>query len=786
MYGYRVSYKYHQKVTHKTMINTSNILNLLSFEEALEKKKLEKALKLTKKKDRLKLDIAIKALEKLNIIATDDLGSVKLGEENSTLQAKIRCSSKGYCFAVPDDGTDDIYIREHYLNHSWHGDSVLVKVIKEAERRKSPEGIVQCILHRNTRSLISIIREQDNRLIATPLDDRLIEDIQLDDSDRNYLNNEDNENIVEVEITSYPIAQHPAIGKVVRELSLNKGQAGDIDILLTKSHLQSVSKPPKVTFKDLSKTDRIDLTHQQVLIFRTTDKSEAPISPAIYAEQCEFGTRLWIHIQAISERFSIGGKLDDWLKNRAASICLGSSWRYLLDKELIDIASFIPGQINEAVSLSLDLDYEGCIIDWQFSLSRIKPASIITQPQIELISNRKPKARTIPQNLKPIKEHISQVQTILFIAERINSQYSDSIELDIPTPKISTLKEMYCDYSRNNYSGWQQPLNKKDPQSILNLLIKTSNRIWFNHSRAYSIETIITEVNSLDNNSLNEAVKAAIALNIELELDDNGYISPTNFIQAIKNHEESRIFYKIIKQIIKEDNIKYSNQIINTKVDLFRQDHIFKQDYQSPFCNPANSYLDIINQHLLVLMLTDGKSKEKTRSKNFINLGHMGSWNDLKWPLFSSTLSNQISNLLSKDLLELLRIKIHNIDTLHSNIIAMAKSREASLLIGKEVEGVITGVQSYGFFCEIPPLMIEGLVHVSTLNDDWYEYRSRQNLLIGRKNKKTYQLADKVILTILKVDLLRNQIDLVVNDLKTKNNNNECNISETLKSVSIS
>ena len=768
------------------MINTSNILNLLSYDEALEQKKLEKALKLTKKKDRLKLEIAIKALEKLNIISTDELGSVKLEEENSTLQAKIRCSSKGYCFAVPEDGTDDIYIRDHYLNHAWHGDSVLVKITKEAERRKSPEGIVQCILHRNTKSLISIIREKDKRLIATPLDDRLIEDIYLDDSDRTYLNNEVNENIVEVEISSYPIAQHPAIGRVVRELSLNKGQSGDIDILLTKSHLQSVSKPPKVTFKDLSKTNRLDLTHQQVLLLRTTDKSKSPISPAIYAEQSEFGSRLWIHIHAISERFTIGGKLDDWLKNRAASICLGSSWRYLHDKELIDIATFVPGQVNEAVSLSLDLDYEGCIKDWQFCLSRIKPAAIITQPQIEAISNRKPKARTIPQTLKPIKEYINQVQTILFISEKINSQYLNSIELDIPTPKMSSLKEMYWDFSSNNYSGWKQPLDKKDPQSILNILIKTSNRIWFIHSNAYNIATIITESNSLDNNSLNEAIKAAIALNIELELDDNGYISPNNFIKAIKNHDYSRIFYKIIKQIIKEDNIKYSNQIENANADLEPQDHIFNIKYQSPFCNPANSYLDIINQHLLVLMLTDGKSKEKSRSKNFINLGHMGSWNDLIWPLFSSTLSNQISHLLSKDLIELLRIKIHNVDTLHSNIIAMAKSREASLLIGKEVEGIITGVQSYGFFCEIPPLMIEGLVHVSTLNDDWYEYRSRQNLLIGRKNKKTYQLGDKVILTILKVDLLRNQIDLVVNDVKKEDNTNEGNISSTLIPVKIS
>ena len=49
---------------------------------------------------------------------------------------------------------------------------------------------------------------------------------------------------------------------------------------------------------------------------------------------------------------------------------------------------------------------------------------------------------------------------------------------------------------------------------------------------------------------------------------------------------------------------------------------------------------------------------------------------------------------------------------------------------------------------------------MSTLGDDWYEYRSRQNLLIGRKSKKTYQLAQKVNVKVLKVDILKNQIDL--------------------------
>jgi ribonuclease R len=57
---------------------------------------------------------------------------------------------------------------------------------------------------------------------------------------------------------------------------------------------------------------------------------------------------------------------------------------------------------------------------------------------------------------------------------------------------------------------------------------------------------------------------------------------------------------------------------------------------------------------------------------------------------------------------------------------------------------------------------VEGLVHVSSLKDDWYEYRSRQNRLVGRKNRRTYMLGDQVEVEIQKVDALRHQIDLAV------------------------
>ena len=746
------------------MFTASRILNLLSIEESIDKKKLEKALKCSKKNERTKLEIAIKALEKLSIIDLDEDGNLTLNPDNDCVKATIRCSSKGYCFAVREDGGDDIYIREHFLNHSWHGDSVLIKVIKEAERRKSPEGIVQCILNRNTSSLICIIKEEASELIAHPLDDRILEDIKLRELDRKYLTKDENKNIVEVKINSYPIAQHNCYGEILRALPLDNGDLGDIEILLTKSNLNKEIVSPKVTLKDLSSSKRKDLTSQECLLFKSWTSDTSPDLPALFVEPLSTGNRVWIHTHAISERYNITGKLDKWLRDRGEAICLGTFWRTLHSEEVINASKFTPEEVNEAVSISIDINNKGEIINWEFCLSRIKPKCFISYPQFEAISKRKPRARTIPNILKPVKDYINQVQTIIFLADKLNSQDHSELEISSDLPMIDSISEMYWEHTGRNFRGWKKCLTNTDPQSILNTYIKAANKIWFKHSYLHNIPSITTENNKLEPSKLNDLIKSALSLNLDFQLDDNGFVNPSEFLESVKDFKHKRIFHKIIKQIIKDKDIKVSSDLISEDLLQLKETKIKDLTLQSPWCNPILFYLDLMNQHSLVLLLKDGKNKRNSRDKNLINLGLYESWDQLDWPLFSNTSITQLTSVNSQENLEAIKVAKHKIDSLSSDIISMAKSRKASLLIGKELEGIITAVQSYGFFAEIPPLMIEGLVHVSTLNDDWYEYRSRQNLLIGRKNKKHYKLGDEVILEISKVDLLRNQVDLIVKD----------------------
>ena len=82
--------------------------------------------------------------------------------------------------------------------------------------------------------------------------------------------------------------------------------------------------------------------------------------------------------------------------------------------------------------------------------------------------------------------------------------------------------------------------------------------------------------------------------------------------------------------------------------------------------------------------------------------------------------------------------------------------------VGEEFYGVITGVKEYGFYVELDEFFVEGLVHISTLVGDEYEYRERKHRLVGRRTRCEYRLGDRLRVIVNRVDRARHLIDFSV------------------------
>ncbi|MEB3158890.1 MAG: organic colvent ABC transporter permease, partial [Synechococcus sp.] len=307
--------------------SVADLLDHLSVSGSLEITKLEKMLRLSNRAEKESLSLALNSLSKLGVVELGAEGDVNQANTDDLIEARLRCSSKGFCFAIREDGGEDVYIRDHQLNHAWNGDRVLVRITREGGRRRSPEGGVQCILERNTTSLLAQLDRQDERLVALPLDDRLLASIELPLEDASHLQEGESPSVVEVAVDRFPVAQFAARGHVARPLPLDAGVEGDCDLLLTKAQLHQRPPAPRASAKAPSSKKRLDLTAQPSLLLRSWISEKAPSLPLVHVEPHEGGTRLWIHAPALAERISPGSSIDQWLIDQGESLCLGQDWQ---------------------------------------------------------------------------------------------------------------------------------------------------------------------------------------------------------------------------------------------------------------------------------------------------------------------------------------------------------------------------------------------------------------------------------------------------------------------------
>ncbi len=736
------------------MFTTSSIIDNLNQSEGLEYKKLCRSLKITKKSDKDKLNIALTALEKLEIINKNEDNEYFFVKDSNHIVSKIRCSSKGYCFAVRENSKEDIYIKENLLNHAWNGDKVLVRIIKEGYRRRSPEGIVDCILERSNQILLSKVEIINNEVYAIPIDDRILSKIKLPKEDKKYNYKPENKNVVKVEIDRFPIGQEEGLGHVIKELKLNNNEVLDTDFVLSKSNIIKLNNNAFES-KKIEKRKRIDLSDKNSYLFKSWDSDNSPLLPMIQIEQDkERGSKLWIHTNSIAERIELNShKALEIFSNCFESLPLLNNWQNYLCDTLRNPSQFNLGEKNEAISLCINLNKNNEITEWSFHLTLVKCSLIVGSDQTDALLSRKSKTRITSRILKPIKEHIENLDKILEISTSFRNKHLLEGKVEIPTPnnKIKSLNEFFihnpCDYSKR----YLEPLKKEDCQTFLSPILLEGNVIWFKHSYKYGLKSAGYISKGLNHINANEIIKYSEFIGNEIELNEDGNLSFNEIIKLCDDDDKKRILNKLLINELKENEISLLSKNIN-------EDEPENLSI-SPWTMPAYDLTNLLNQYFIFNMIVNGKKSKNNNSEN-IDIMESNSWDLVNWNLFNASILKNIDTLFNDFVIDKLKEYKNKVNQYKSNMISIKKVRVAEKLLGETYSGTIMSVQSYGFFVYISELDVEGLVHVSTLNNDWYEYRSRQNLLIGRKSKKSYKVGDEIEIKIIKVDILKYQIDL--------------------------
>ena len=176
--------------------------------------------------------------------------------------------------------------------------------------------------------------------------------------------------------------------------------------------------------------------------------------------------------------------------------------------------------------------------------------------------------------------------------------------------------------------------------------------------------------------------------------------------------------------------------------------------------SPGQRYIDLMVQRLLKAVFEHGRDRRHSRTKSGVDLTSSSCHGQINWKVLPPQMQTQMETDIHM-VLPFINDREKLAEDAEKDLAGLKKAEQMKERTGKIFEGLITGVQSYGFFVEIEDLLVEGLVHVSSLKDDWYEYRSRNSCLVGRKNGTAYRLGDRVEVEVKSVDYYRQQIDLV-------------------------
>ena len=715
---------------------------------------LQKKLSLSGTSEKTQLDIALAALKALGLLRHQD-GRLYLQPHDHLVPARLRSSSKGFCFAVREGG-GDIYIRDQHLNHAWDGDRVLVKIVREGGRRRSPEGIVQCVLERAHGTLLAIPKRSDHGLVAQPLDDRLPHPIQLPKDDSRHLDPSDHGAAAEVRLDRFPIAQHLAQGTITRSLSTSGGEDQDQRLIQTKHGIFGRSARSRAVLQPLDLQKREDLRTLPTLLLEGYGVSDAPQLPALSLETTATGSRLWVHTPALAERFASLGYVDLWMRERGTAICTGRRWQGLVSAKLVKASTFAVDEEQAAVSVALDLDPDGALEGYRFCCSRIKPHVLLNTRDFQALARQGFKFRgQLPAPLQHLKSHMGTISQLHTVLEAVRRQRlaAGSIELDLRRPALKAVGDLQTVALDEKLQGWLPRAQDHEPMAWLREAALVANRAFGQHCAALKLPAFYVQNAPAEAGDLNGVARTALGLESNLELGQDGNAPDgATMAAALRTAVRSRALQQQLRNVVRPCTFASEPGPYMPAGE--------RQAY-APFVGAALHYGELFNQQLLTTLLCHGRRSDGSHPQA-VELASHQSRDQVSWDVLSPDHSKPFKDALAEGLCQHLLDRSRFAAVVEADWIALCQARHLEPRVGTTMDGVISGVQSYGLFVELPPTHAEGLVHISALRDDWYEFRARQHRLLGRKSQRQFMLGDTIPVEVQKVDVLRNQIDLAV------------------------
>ncbi len=654
----------------------------------------------------------------------------RLTREVHEVSGTLRMTKQGFGFVQPDDpSVEEVFVGQRYLGPSLDGDTVLVSLfakplhrthdIKREERLA--EGEVIKILKRARTTVVGKITKDKNFFFLKPDDAKLPRDIYIPKA---FLKGARRGNKVVVRLESWDSEHVNPEGKVIEILGdageprvelLSVARAFDLHTEFQKEVVRETEK-----FSEAIPAEEINrrLDCRSLLCFTIDPEDAKDFDDAVSLEELPDGLiRVGVHIADVSHFVTEGTALDAEALRRGTSVYLVDGVIPMLPEKLSNnLCSLQPMKDRLTYSVFMHLTTRGVVQDYQIVKSAIRSKHRFTYEEVQQI---------IETGHGEFHETIGKMHKLskTLTSKRIKE---GSIDFESAEAKF-----------RFEADGYPIEILKKvrlDSHRLIEEFMLLANKTVAKHVAAMAESgkknPFIYRVHGKpDPGKLKDLSLFVSHFGHKL---DSAEIKPKDLQRLLNEVRGSDEEY-----IINEVAIRSMAKAIYSEKNIGHFGLSFK--YYTHFTSPIRRYPDLMVHRLL---------NEYFRGMS-----------EARRDYYTSRLPDvclQCSETERKAVeAERESIKIKQIEYMDRHI-------------GDELEGIISGVVNFGLFVEINDLLIEGLVRVREMGDDYYVFDDKNYALIGRHTGKRYRLGDKVTVQVVNVDLENREIHFAIIENKTR------------------
>ena len=675
----------------------------------------------------------LRAMERDGQLLLNRRDAYGLVDKMHLLHCRIQGHRDGYGFAIPLASGEDVYLSARQMQFVFDGDEVLVAVTG-LDRRGRQEGKVVEVLNRGSRSLVGRYQEESGIGFVVPDNNRINHQILIPPKEKGKALSGQ---IVTVAITDYPVRNFQAKGRISEVLGDHMDPGMEIDVAI-RSHDIPWEWPDDVLDEaagleaeplEEDKEHRIDL---RKLAFVTIDGEDArDFDDAVYCEKrLGGGWRLWVAIADVSHYVRPGSALDEEGAKRGNSVYFPERVVPMLPEALSNgLCSLKPDVDRLAMVCEMEISRAGNLGNYRFYESIIHSHARLTYTQVGEVLESGSHPDVESSRVKDLKRLHSLYKVLLKARDKRGAIDFDTVETRIIFDQQRKIEAIV-------------PVVRNDAHKLIEECMLSANVAAARFFDTHKLP-ILYRVHEGPGEQKLENLRGFLG---ELGLDLRGGDKPSpsdyrELLAQVEDREDTSVIQTMLLRSLSQAVYQPENK-----------GHFgLHFPAYAHFTSPIRRYADLlVHRGIRHVIRSATKSKQVQRAKGAepIPVKRIFPYDERPMVMHGEHCS----------------MTERRADDATRDVQAWLKCEYLQDHVGDEFGGVIAAVTSFGLFVELVDLYIEGLVHISALPGDYYNFDAAKQRLVGERSGRSFALGGKVKVQVARVDLDDKKIDLELLD----------------------